>query len=417
MGCGTNVGEGEVIGGLLAQAGFEVGAADAVDVAVLNACTVKGDVSALRELVRLRSESPNARIVVTGCVTQELADRLRRLDPQISVTTTHQLREVVPTVRSALGGGAVRTLDRNRGPKLGLPRVRTNPVIGIVPVSSGCLDGCTFCSTRLVKGGLESYDPDDIRAEVERAVTDGCQEIWLTGQDTSCYGFDRGSHLAELLESLVWIPGDWRLRIGMGNPRHLLGYVDALARVIRHPRVYKFVHLPIQSGSDAVLDDMRRRHTTAEFEHIVDTLRAAVPEMTLSTDLIVGYPGETEAQFEATLDLLRRARPTICNRTRFVPRAGTPAARARSQIAAAEKKRRSRALDAEFRSVARADNQQWLGWTGEVLVNERGRTPGSWMARNYAYKLVALQGEYSLGQRVPIRVTAIEDFFFRAEPT
>ena len=418
FGCGTSVGEGEILKGLLARAGYVMppdGEGDHGTV-VLNVCTVKGNTSALREIQRVRETHPQAKLVVTGCVTRELVGLIERIDPNISITTTHAVHDIADTVARAHTEQPVRDLKRSRGSKANLPKIRNNPVIGIVPISQGCLDVCTFCSTRLVKGRLESYPPDDILADVESAVADGCQEIWLTGQDTTCYGFDRDTHLAALLARVVDLPGRFRVRIGMGSPRHVAPYVDALADLLTHPKIFRFVHLPVQSGSDEVLQAMGRAHTVACFYEIVARLRAQAPDLTLSTDIMVGFPGETDPQFEASIELIRRVRPTVCNRTRFVARPDTMAARQPNSIGSREMKRRSRRLDAVFREVARDCHQAWIGWEGEVLVDEPGRTPGTWMTRNDAYKLIAVASPLALGQTLRVRVTGGEAFFLRGEP-
>jgi MiaB/RimO family radical SAM methylthiotransferase len=293
--------------------------------------------------------------------------------------------------------------------------LRESPLVGIVNIEEGCLDACAFCSTHLVKGRLKSYAPEGIVEQVKRLVADGCTEIQLTGQDCACYGFDIGTNLATLTQSiLVHVPGNYKIRLGMGNPRHVCGYAGALLECFQDNRVYKFMHVPVQSGSDRILKAMNRRHTGSEFRRLASEFNKRFPLATLSTDLIVGFPGETESDFRETLRLLEETRPTVCNITRFVARPGTAAARMEAdaglRIPDSVKHERSARLAEAFQKIARENNALWVGKTCDVVVEKPGHRAGTSIARNEAYRPVALAGDIPAGTKLQVRITDAEAF-------
>jgi threonylcarbamoyladenosine tRNA methylthiotransferase CDKAL1 len=192
--------------------------------------------------------------------------------------------------------------------------------------------------------------------------------------------------------------------------------------IFEDPRVYKFLHLSVQSGSDAVLEKMARRHKVQEYLDIVHALRSYYPEFTISTDIIVGFPGETEQDFLQTLDLLQQTRPSVCNRTRFVSRKGTVAAKLEQsdlRISKLEKKRRSAELTRVFKNIALENNTQWVGWKGPILIEEPGKTALvnqqesiiNWQGRNYAYKQVVVQGDFIPGDTVEVEIIRADIFY------
>ena len=403
-GCSANMAEGEMIKGQFVKDGEIVEEKDA-DLVVLNICTVKGDKTALNAIRKIKQQYPDKKLAVAGCVTPSIVDPIKQIDPDVRLVNTHHIENI-----STLVNTKTDALTHAKPIKLLQPRVRTNPVIGIVPISSGCLDACAFCSTRLVKGVLFSFPPEIIVKEVEKCVADGCKEIWITGQDTCCYGFDRGTNLAKLLQQIVEVPGNFKIRVGMGNPRHVPKYLQELVEVMKNPKIFKFLHIPVQSGNNEVLKAMRRGHTIETFADIVKAIRKEVPEMTISTDIIVGYPTETEEQFEDTLKLLRETKPEVVNMARFSPRPGTTAASMKGQIHGNITKERSRKLAKVHKEVALERNQQWIGWQGEVIVDKKADEDVC--ARNYAYKLIIIREKLPLGTVLNVKIVEAKAHFF-----
>jgi MiaB-like tRNA modifying enzyme len=397
--------EGEMIKGQFAELAEEKDA----DLVVLNICTVKGDKNALDEIKLVKKNNPDKRIAIAGCISPSIVQPIKQIDPNAILINTHHIDNMATFVNTKTDA-----LTHAKPIKLLKPRVRTNPVVGIVPISSGCLDACAFCSTRLVKGTLFSFPPDTIVREVEKCVQDGCKEIWITGQDTCCYGFDRGTNLAKLLQQVVEVTGDFKVRVGMGNPRHVPKYLAELVEVMKHPKIFKFLHIPVQAGNNEVLKAMRRGHTVETYVDIVDAVRKEIPEMTISTDIIVGYPTETEEQFLDTLKFVEKYQPDIINIARFAPRPGTPAAAMQGQIHGNIKKDRSRRLTELHKKVALERNRKWLGWEGEIIVDEKVKDGVS--GRNYAYKPIVVRQDLTLGSTVRVKIVEAKNYFLVGLP-
>ncbi len=405
QGCSASLSEGEQIAGLLSKNGY-----DEENVIILNLCTVKGDSSALKAVRNARENYPNMPMLATGCTTPELIASLKKIDQKISIASTHALERIPEIVKKIIEGETVLDLQKEHSPKLGIPKIRKNPIVGIVSIAEGCMDACSFCSTRMVKGKLRSYVPEQIISETKTLVESGCKEIWLTAQDAACYGFDIETDLAELvMQILKKTKGDFRIRMGMGNPRHTLSYADKLAEVYRDERVFRFLHLPVQSGSDKILQAMKRKHSVSDYKKLVDFFYSEFSDFAISTDIIVGFPGETEEDFEKSLDLIKWSKPTGCNRTRFVPRKGTLAATMPSQIPSLEKYRRSAKLTKVFTETALQNNLKYVGTEQSILIDEVGKR-GTWIGRANNYKPVAVRGDYKIGDRINVRITGAEPF-------
>ena len=407
QGCAANFGEGERIARILAarenaQITFELpedatkdAPGNVPDAIYLNVCTVKGNAGALKLLRKACETFPGVPLFITGCAPKDFREEALKVTDKIVFTSLADI--ALP--------------EQQEEPST----LRESPYIGIVNIESGCLDACAFCSTHLVKGRLKSYAPEAIVQQVRDLVADGCLEIQLTGQDCACYGFDTGTNLAELTQRiLAHVPGNYKLRLGMGNPRHMLQYADALLECFRDERVYKFVHVPVQSGSDSVLQAMNRRHTAEDFRKIAHMFNTEFPRFTLSTDIIVGFPSETDDDFAETVRLLEETRPTVCNITRFVPRPGTPAARMEQDAALAVpdsiKHERSAILFEKFQKIAEENNALWIGDTCDVVVEKPGHRAGTTIARNKAYRPVAIAGDIPAGTRLKVRIIGAEPF-------
>lgn len=425
QGCAANFGDGERIARALTaihpnghvyfrlpeDASKEQNAPDAI---YLNVCTVKGNAGALKLLRTAIEMYPDVPLFITGCAPKDFCEEATKITDKVVFTS---LEEIVTLEQ---GEAAAVILERSDRIKSTHNVLRESPFVGIVNIEEGCLDACAFCSTHLVKGRLHSYAPENIVEQVKHLVADGCTEIQLTGQDCACYGFDTGTNLASLTQSiLAHVPGNYKMRIGMGNPRHVCGYADALLECFQDERIYKFIHIPVQSGSDNVLKAMNRRHTAEDFKRLAEEFNTRFPLSTLSTDLIVGYPGETEGDFRETLRLLEETRPTVCNITRFVARPGTAAARMEAdaglRIPDSVKHERSAILAEAFQKIARENNSLWVGKTCDVVVEKAGHRVGTSIARNEAYRPVALVGNIPAGTRLSVRITGAEPFAIMGE--
>jgi threonylcarbamoyladenosine tRNA methylthiotransferase CDKAL1 len=401
FGCAASQAESEIICGLLAESGLE-----GADVVVVNTCTVKSPTESkiLRLLRHLERDGRN--VAVAGCLPaarKSVADEFPRFS-FIGVNT----RDIVEAVSAAASGGrCVRIVGSDD--KSCMPRVRANPVVGILPIAEGCLGGCSYCQTRVARGGLRSYPAAKLRKEAEQMVADGAMELWVTAQDTGAYGKDTGTSLPELLNELAGIDGDFRIRVGMMNPDHALSMLDEIVAAFSNDRIYKFLHLPVQSGDDGVLKDMGRRYTVDGFREVVKAFERL--GTTLSTDVIVGYPTEDDTAFKGTVALVRDVKPEVLNISRYWPRPGTAAAKLK-QLPGTETKRRSGVMNQLFRKVGLERNRKWLGWAGCVLVSE-ANADGTFTARNDWYKPVIVKGA-RLGERVNVKVADATYYDLRA---
>ena len=414
-GCSLNLSEGEAMAGLLLERGHvPVDSPAEADCLVVNMCSVKTPTE--RKIVRRVRELAGAGkpLIVAGCIPPDGERTFAAISPQISLVGTHQLHRIADGVEAALAGKRVAFLERAERVKLGLPKVRRSQVIGIVPISSGCDLACAYCATRLIKGRLFSYPQQDILKEAERLTTEGCRELWLTSQDNAAYGSERAgrqgrSSLPDLLEAIAALPDDFRVRVGMMNPSSALAVLDRLLDAFASEKVFKFFHVPVQSGSDSVLAGMGRSYTVAEFRAIARVIRERFPESTLSTDIICGFPGETDAEFKETLSLLRDVKPDVLNISRFWPRPGTAAALLPDQVHGSITKERSTAVAALFKRISEERCAGWRGWEGQALVDEPGTRPGTAVARNAAYRPIAVScgscdEKVLLGKTVRVRV-------------
>ena len=419
QGCAANFGDGEKLARALAtqnpdcEITFDF-PTETPAAFYLNVCTVKGNAGALKLLRSAYEQFPEVPLFITGCAPKDFQEEVRKVSDKVIFTSLKNFRS--GSFDFALTGSAQDDIVGINKPTRST--LRQSPYIGIVNIEEGCLDACAFCSTRLVKGRLHSFTPESIVQQIKTFVDDGCKEIQLTGQDCACYGFDIGTNLAELTQRiLTQVPGDYKLRLGMGNPRHLRQYKDALLECFHDDRVYRFLHIPVQSGSPNVLQGMNRKHTVEDYRDVALELLEKIPLFTLSTDLIVGFPGETESDFEQTLELLKETRPSVCNITRFVARPGTPAARLEQANAPnhpavpdSVKHQRSALLFDSFQKIAQENNQLWVGKECRVVCEKPGHRNGTTIARNSAYRPVALQGDYTPGQVLQVRITGAEPF-------
>ncbi len=394
-GCTQNTGEARLMAERAASLGYRVTSDEAeADVHLLVTCTVveateRAMVKRMRALDRYGTP-----LIVAGCMASAQRRKVLDIVPRAKLLPPRRWPQIVELLEADTAcGDAAADVESQEATWRD----------AIVPIAQGCAGRCTYCITRVARGRVSSYGQDDLVAQVATYVAAGVREIKLTGQDTAAYGMDRGTNLAELVDAITGIPGEFRVRVGMADPLTILPILDRLIRAYRSDTVYKFLHLPVQSGDDEVLAAMRRDYTVADFQHIVAVFREAYPELTVSTDIIVGFPGETEPQFERSLDLVREVRPDIVNVTRFSVREGTPAASMPGQVVGWRAKERSRRLSRLRFEIARDLNGPLVGRVLRVLTTEPGKE-GTTLARTDAYKQIVLPGVVPIGEFVQCRI-------------
>ena len=416
-GCSASMADSEMITGQLKTAGF--GIAHSRSEGALNlivTCSVK-DATEHRMLSRIKSLTRSGTpLVIAGCLPKADRARVEALSPGASLLGPHSIDRVVEVACSMLSGTKLVVLDDSATDKINIPRVRLNPVVSMVEIASGCLSECTFCQTKLAKGWLRSYRIGDIMRQIRSDVDDGCREVWLTSTDNGCYGRDIRTDLVELLKACCTISGSFKIRLGMMNPMYLPGMLDRLVDLFEgNDKLFKFLHIPVESGSDRILRKMKRGHTSKTFLDAVQRFRKRIPEMTISTDIIVGFPSETEQDFEDTVNLVSKAEPDIVNLSRYSARPGTESAKwKKERISSQLAKRRSEILHNLARQIARKRNSLWQGWEGDVTVDEITKS-GSPQGRNYAYKPVMLDSSpVFLGNTKRVKVYDFSNFSLKA---
>jgi threonylcarbamoyladenosine tRNA methylthiotransferase CDKAL1 len=369
-GCRYNFGDTAKLVEILRRFGCTiVETPDCADAIIVNTCTVVGPTE--RRMLRRLAGFRDRDLYVTGCMPGVQREAILAVcSPTfIHPETIHDLYRFVGTV--AKGG------------------------VGIVQLAQGCASNCTYCITRLARGPLKSYPREDILKQVRAFLRAGAFEIQLTAQDVSSWGLDTGQHLSDLLTTLDDISGDHRIRVGMMNPATVKGQTSDLIEAFSGDHIYKFIHLPVQSGSDAVLTRMGRRYTIAEFEEIIRLFRNRYPSVTVATDMIVGFCGETPNDFSASLDLIRRVKPAKVNVTRYSRRPFTPLAREKDYPDHV-KKDRSRIMNAVSEEVYASCNSVQLGNMVPFLVTETLRK-GSVMARSPEYTGIVIREDLPVG--------------------
>jgi tRNA-2-methylthio-N6-dimethylallyladenosine synthase len=430
-GCQMNVHDSERMAGLLEQAGYEATSDERdADVVVINTCSVRerAEEKLFTRLGELRQlgieEGARPVVAVTGCVAQQEGERLLRRSNAVDVVVgTQSMRRLPMLVESAVQSHgrlapqlAIDPIGDVSFP-LGIAR-RFDPVKAYVTIIEGCNEFCAFCVVPYTRGHERMRPAADIAAEARHAVDSGAREIQLLGQIVNHYQApdDPTCDFAALLERLQAIDGLARIRFASPHPRHVTPRMIAAMRDL--PKVCRHLHLPAQSGSTRVLTAMRRRHTREHYLELVDRLRAAMPDIALSTDMIVGFPGETRADFEETLTLTSRVRYHSMFSFKYSPRPNTLALkRMPDDVGDEEKTQRIVELQALQRDVQQGLYRAHVGRVEEVLVDSRSRRR-DWelSGRTSGNTVVNFPGQPEwLGRLVPVRIVAANPNSLRGE--
>ncbi len=407
IGCQMNQAEAERLESLLNQKGFlPVESAEHADLVLLVSCAVRGSAedritNRLSILNKLKRERPALRIALTGCMVEEGLPAMKKRFPMVDYFFS--------------AGALPDFLDQLPADILPLhPEVATN-----VPIIQGCDNFCSYCIVPYRRGREVSRTVESIVAEVKELVRRGTREVTLLGQNVNAYSGPSAegpgqTDLADLLTAIDGIDGLYRVRFLTNHPKDMSPrLIEAMANL---PKVCPSLNLPVQAGDDEVLGRMRRGYSTADYRALVESIRHRLPGVALSTDVIVGFPGETEAQFENTRKLLEKLRLDAVHLAAYSPRPGTEAAdKFTDDVPRAEKARRLATLEAQQSKIASEINGKYVGTTVEVLVE--GEYKGKWRGRERHGKLVFFKGKFGLkGQLVTIKIKSAGPWSLQGEP-
>jgi tRNA-2-methylthio-N6-dimethylallyladenosine synthase len=375
-GCQMNVHDSERISGLLEDAGYVRADSDDADVVVFNTCAVRENADNrlygnLGHLRPTKIKRPDMQIAVGGCLAQKDRGDIVKKAPWVDVVFgTHNIGSLPALLERARHNAEaeVEILESLEVFPSTLPARRESTYAGWVSISVGCNNTCTFCIVPSLRGKEKDRRPGEILAEVEALVAEGVLEVTLLGQNVNSYGVEFGDRLAfgKLLRSCGAIEGLERVRFTSPHPKDFTD--DVIAAMAETPNVCHSLHMPLQSGSDAVLRAMRRSYRSSRYLDIIGNVRAAMPDAAITTDIIVGFPGETEDDFAATLDVVRAARFSSAFTFQYSPRPGTPAATMDGQVPKEVVRERYDRLMAVVEDVTWAENRALVGSTVEVLV-------------------------------------------------
>jgi len=402
-GCTLNQADSRIMGHILKENGYEVeygkyeGNADYL---IVNTCTVKSPTEN-KIIYRLRKlKGLGKKLIVAGCLASADTQKVMNIVPDASIITTSNVNKIADVLKFIESGKNVVIDSYNRIDKLQYG-LENNSVIARIPISEGCLSNCSFCETKFARGPLNSFSEELILRAVKNAVEQGSKEIELTSQDIGAYGADRKTNIAELLKKVVEIEGSFKVRVGMLNPEHLHKYFDELLEAYKSEKVYKFFHLPVQSGSNKILRDMNRRYTVEDFASYVGEIRKKL-NASIATDIIVGYPTESEDDFEKSVELIKEIRPEVVNISKFGARPHAPASRLK-QLSGKTIKERSIILSRIAREIEFNERNKHIGERREVLITEKNRK--SYTGRDNAYNEIAVLGQVNLGESVEVEIT------------
>ncbi|MFQ5911409.1 MAG: tRNA (N(6)-L-threonylcarbamoyladenosine(37)-C(2))-methylthiotransferase [Thermoplasmata archaeon] len=406
-GCTMNQGESRIMEELLENKGHEIVSPREADASLILTCCVI-ESTERRMLKRIGDlEARKTPVLVGGCMASIMKEKVRNVAPDAVFISPGDVDKVLSEVAET--SDISREGQEERA-------ILYDSIDAIVPIGQGCTEQCNYCITRLARGSLKSYPETEIVTIAEKRIAEGYKEIRLTSQDTAAYGKDIGSSLPSLMSKVSSLEEEFRIRIGMANITNLLPILSETIDAFASEKVYKFLHVPVQSGDDEMLSKMRRRYRVDDFIKVCDTFRAQHPDSTISTDIITGFPGETEEQFRASIELMEKVRPDIINVTRFSPREGTSAFEMDEKVPGWKSKERSRELTKLRSRISKERNSSFVESVFKVMTTEHVKS-GTTMGRTDSYRPVVLPEILPLGVFCDAEIVSVTDAYLKGELT
>jgi threonylcarbamoyladenosine tRNA methylthiotransferase CDKAL1 len=419
-GCASNKADSHIISTMLVDSNYIQTALNSAQFVIINTCAVKQQTEnkikrRLRNLYERYKGDLNKYLIIAGClphIAPNYIEVIERLVPNFGAIIDLNNIHEIPKILSELKEGKRKLVFKASHPvdksKFQV-RHPQGKMTAIVPISEGCLGACTYCCVKNARGRLFCYEPQSIIQNIQSQVKQGIKQIYLTSQDCSTYEFGK-INLASLIENIVNFDEKFYLRLGMVNPQFLVENLNQLITIFSFDKVYKLFHMPIQSGSDDILQKMNRTYRIKPVLQNLKKLKENVPNLSFSTDIICGFPGETESNFNETLQVIKEVKPEILNVSKFTPRPGTKAKKMKQLNSKIIKERSSR-LSSLFRESLIDMNLKWEGWEGEVLVLHPGEKPNQAFGRNIAYKNVFIDNlNKKFGTFLEVKIEKVEGF-------
>jgi len=412
-GCSANINNSEIMKGLLKQSGYEItNNLKIADILIINSCVVKGKTESKikRRIQDLSKEFPNKLMIISGCMPETDFLSLKKINPKLLFLGIHHVKDISQLISDYFNNefNSIKQkqyLSRQNEEKILLPKIPENKLISIIQISEGCNGQCSYCLTRLAKGNLFSYHQNKIIKTIENDLNSGAKEIWLTSQDCAAYGLDRGKQeLPELLNKILNLKHNFKLRLGMMNPNNVYPILDQLIQIYKNKKMYKFLHIPIQSASNKILKDMNRHYVLEQVESIIKKFKEEFPEITLSTDIITAYPNETNEDHEKNLEFVRNFKPEVFNLSKFSSHKQTKAGKLKPLDIEIINKRSSELMELH-RKTAEKNKQKLKNKNINVFINKKiGENLYESIDENYNIILINSNDRSILGKNIKVRI-------------
>ncbi|MHA1149764.1 MAG: tRNA (N(6)-L-threonylcarbamoyladenosine(37)-C(2))-methylthiotransferase [Promethearchaeota archaeon] len=419
-GCTSNKADSAIISEVLRESGFHETDIRKAEFIIINTCAVKEQTenkikARLKDLHEKYGQKHNKYLIVAGClphITPNYINVVKSILPSFAAIIDLNNINEIPEIFKIIKKGA-KNLVLHSEKSIDKSQILINPskktITGIVPISEGCLGACTYCCVKNARGRLKCYAPENIIRNVYHQLYQGIKELYLTSQDCGIYEYGR-YQLADLVNRIVANEYKFFLRIGMINPSFLKHHLDQLITIYKLDKVYHFLHIPIQSGSNQVLKKMQRTYIISDIIEPIYNLRKFFPNLTISTDIICGFPGETEYDFLRTINLIKWLKPEILNISKFTARPGTKAKKMK-QLESKLIKERSIKLSKVFRNSLKNMNKKWIGWRGNVLVLHEDAEKNQAFGRNFAYKNIFIENySENYGKFLEVKIEKVIGF-------
>jgi len=417
LGCALNKGDSILMANLLRRSGFElVNNYSEADVVIVNTCIVRKESEEKSAKTIRKYVSLGKKVIVVGCMAGALPAHVLRVSNKVVLVPPDSITAIVNAIKAT--PGSIVKSDEYLKFEL-IDEVIIDGPIATIPIAEGCLDDCSFCIVKLARPHLRSMKPEKVVSIIRALVKRGIKEVELTAQDLAVYGYDiAGKYLLpDLLEEILSIEGDYRIRLGQLNPRHLYNYIDRIVDLLRDPRIYKHLHIPLQSANNKVLEVMNRQHTVDIFKEILKKVRGKIEGVQIATDIIVGHPGEGEEEFLETVEFLINEFIDRVHIARYSPRPLTRAA-SLPQVSDDVKKVRSTIIEEVYELIGLNTHLDYVGAKAHIIITEAGLHEGTCIGRLYNYKPVVVRchkpSDY-LGREAIVRILDATYYDLRGE--